>query len=210
MQNTQFNETEQALLSAALEEFSRHGKQGARMQDIADRAGLNKALLHYYFRSKERLYEEVFTFVFKHYFTRTAAAFDNEGDFASNLRSFIHRYIDLLNENPALPMFMLREIAEGAPVFSRRIVDLAADSPFALPRVILGFFERGRSEGVITSADPLQTMISIMGACIYFFVSFPIFSAMMPGLQAQREQLIEERKDHIFELVYYGLKPRTE
>lgn len=210
MQNTQFNETEQALLSAALEEFSRHGKQGARMQDIADRAGLNKALLHYYFRSKERLYEEVFTFVFQHYFKQIAASIENEGDFVSNLRTFIHRYIELLNANPALPMFLMREIAEGAPVFSRRIAEMAGNSPFAFPMMFLRFFERGRNEGAIIPADPLQSMISIMGACIYFFVGFPVFSAMMPELQARKEQLIEERKDHIFDLVYYGLKPRTE
>lgn len=215
---TQFNETEQSILAAALEEFSRHGRQGARMQDIADRAGLNKALLHYYFRSKERIYEEVFTYVFRHYFMRMAAPLRSEGTFAEILRRFIHQYVDLLNENPALPMFMLREIAEGAPVFRRRIGEITAtegtadsgDTPLALPHIILSFFERGVRDGAVTAADPLQTMISVMGACIYFFAAFPIFSAVIPGLEQQREAVTEARKEHIFELVYYGLKPRTE
>ncbi|MBR9974840.1 MAG: TetR/AcrR family transcriptional regulator [Bacteroidetes bacterium] len=216
--STQFNETEQAILAAALEEFSKHGRQGARMQDIADRAGLNKALLHYYFRSKERLYEEVFTYVFRHYFTRMTTPLRSDGSFAEILRQFIHQYVDLLNENPALPMFMLREVAEGAPVFRRRIGEIAAthldpesgDTPLGLPNTILAFFERGVREGAVTQADPFQTMISVMGACIYFFAAFPIFAAVMPGLEQQRAALTEARKDHIFELVYYGLKPRTE
>ncbi len=49
--------TEQKILNAAREEFINTGLKGARMQEIADRAGVNKALLHYYFRSKEKLYE---------------------------------------------------------------------------------------------------------------------------------------------------------
>jgi TetR/AcrR family transcriptional regulator len=207
---SQFTENEQMILAAALEEFSRHGKQGARMQDIADRAGLNKALLHYYFRSKDRLYDEVFTYVFQRYFLRLAASVRTEGEFSDVLRGFIHRYIDLLSENPALPMFLLREVAEGAPVFRRRIVELSSSSPLGLPATFLSLFERGRREGAITDADPLQSMISIMGACVYFFAAFPIFSALLPELEQRNGEMIEQRKEHVFELVYYGLKPRTE
>ena len=215
---TSFNETEHAILAAALEEFSMHGRQGARMQDIADRAGLNKALLHYYFRSKERLYEEVFTYVFRHFFVRIAAPLQADAPFAETLRAFIHQYVDLLAKNPVLPMFMLREVSEGAPVFRQRIAEIVADpeggdapqSPLALPRIILSFFERGVREGAVPQADPIQTLISVMGACIYFFAAFPIFSAIVPGLEQQRDAMTEARKEHIFELVYHGLKPRTE
>lgn len=215
---TSFNETEHAILAAALEEFSKHGRQGARMQDIADRAGLNKALLHYYFRSKERLYEEVFTYVFRHFFVRIAAPLQADAPFDQTLRAFIHQYVDLLANNPALPMFMLREVSEGAPVFRQRIADILAapgdgdapQSPLALPRLILAFFERGTREGAVTQVDPMQTMISVMGACIYYFAAFPIFSTIVPGLEQQRETITEARKEHIFELVYYGLKPRKE
>lgn len=215
---TKFNETELAILASALQEFSRHGRQGARMQDIADGAGLNKALIHYYFRSKDRLYQEVFTFVFQSYFMQIAEAIRTEDGFEAALRRFIHRYIDLLEENPALPMFMLREVAEGAPVLRQFIagggltVPAAADAsdPSRLPSILLGFFEQGVREGAIVESDPLQTLITIMGACIYFFAGFPIFAALIPGLENRRKEIVEERKEQVFELVYYGLKPRSE
>jgi TetR/AcrR family transcriptional regulator len=210
MAASNFSETELQILAAALEEFSMHGRQGARMQTIADRAGLNKALIHYYFRSKDRLYEEVFSYVFQQYFHQLADTLQIEGDFPTVLRGFIHRYLDLLNDNPALPMLMLREVAEGAPVFSRRITEIVQHRPSGMPHLFLDFFMEGSRSGAIRETDPLQTLLSIMGACIYFFAGFPIFAALMPDLKQRREQLAEERKDHIFELVYYGLKPRTE
>ncbi|MBE0643600.1 MAG: TetR/AcrR family transcriptional regulator [Bacteroidetes bacterium] len=210
MASTTFSETELQILAAALEEFSMHGRQGARMQCIADRAGLNKALLHYYFRSKDRLYEEVFTYVFHTYFFQLADTLRAEGDFPTVLRAFIHRYVDMLNENPALPMFLLREVAEGAPVFSRRLPEIVQANPLGMPKLLLALFEESSRSGESRKTDPFQTLISIMGACIYFFAGFPIFSTLIPELRDRRDQLIEERKDHIFELVYYGLKPRTE
>jgi TetR/AcrR family transcriptional regulator len=205
-----FSETETSILAAALEEFSMYGRKGARMQGIADRAGLNKALLHYYFRSKDRLYEEVFTYVFHRYIQRMGVELRAEGDFASVLRGVIHRYIEILSENPALPMFMLREIAEGAPVFSRRLADLAHGEPGNMPNALLDFFEHGTRSGAIRAVDPVQTVISIIGTCVFFFAGFPVFASLFPEMRPRRNQMLEERKDHIFDLVYYGLKPRTE
>lgn len=187
-----------------------HGKQGARMQSIADRARLNKALIHYYFRSKDRLYEEVFTYVFQRYFHQLADTLQVDGDFPTVLRAFIHRYLDLMNENPALPIFMMREFAEGAPVFSLRIKEIVHSNPRGMPGMLLDFFAKGSRSGESRPMDPFQTLLSIMGACIYFFVGFPFFSSLVPDLKDRRDQLLEERKDHIFELVYYGLQPRTE
>lgn len=206
----EYSDSERALISAALEEFSRHGRQGARMQEIADRAGLNKALLHYYFRSKDRLYEEVFRYVYSQFLMGMISTVQEPGDFVTILRTFISRYIELLENNPALPMFMLREIAEGAPVFKRLIVELGAGAPMGPLTHLIAFFERGRREGETVAFDPMQTLISVMGACIYFFAGFPIFSAMLPEWQEHRAAIIEERKNHVFDLVYYGLKPREE
>ena len=62
------SETEKRILQAATEVFLQKGMGGARMQEIADKAGINKAMLHYYFRSKDRLYEQVFTGQLEHFF----------------------------------------------------------------------------------------------------------------------------------------------
>lgn len=207
---TGYSDSEHAVIMAALDEFSRHGRQGARMQEIANRAGVNKALLHYYFRSKDRLYEEVFRYVYTRYLQGMVETAAQQGEFTTILREFIHRYIDLLDRTPALPMFMLREIAEGAPVFKRLIVELGGGMRMGPLTHLVEFFNRGRREGATADFDPFQTLISVMGACIYFFAGYPIFSELHPKLPKHRKQLVEERKNHVFELVYYGLKPRVE
>jgi TetR/AcrR family transcriptional regulator len=62
-----YSETERKILQAAREVFQRKGLYGARMQEIADAAGINKALLHYYFRNKDKLFDAIFSDVFQNF-----------------------------------------------------------------------------------------------------------------------------------------------
>lgn len=207
---TPYSETEEKIFLAALEEFSLHGKQGARMQQIADRAGITKALIHYYFRSKDRLYEAVFAFVVRRYFINIGENIQPGEHFADTLRNFIDRYIDLLEKQPALPFFILRDIAEGAPVLSAKIREHLLPRKRNLPFLFVSSFEAAVASGEIRQHDPIQTLITVMGACIYFFAGFPVLSVIIPGLKRERARFLAERRDHIFDIVYYGLTPRAE
>ena len=82
--------TEQRIFNAALEVFSRKGKDGARMQEIADCAGINRALLHYYFRSKSKLYEAVFAHGFEQFIGGLSQSLRSERSFERSLRTFVH------------------------------------------------------------------------------------------------------------------------
>ncbi|MDT8324663.1 MAG: TetR family transcriptional regulator [Bacteroidota bacterium] len=210
MKEQEYTESEEKIFLAALEVFSREGKNGARMQEIADRAGMNKALIHYYFRSKDRLYSEVFSFVARRYFLRMAAAMRTDASFSVLLHEFIDRYIDLLNENPALPMFILREITEGAPVMAEKLRDIVLPAGDGVPAVFLARFNAAVEAGDIRDLDASQTLITVMGACIYFFVGYPLLAMILPELHSRRDEYLEERKQHIYDLVMNGLKPRTE
>ena len=82
--------TEEKIIEAATKIFLEKGKDGARMQEIADRAGINKALLHYYFRSKEKLYQEVFSNELKHFFTSILGTIKERQDFKEFIQTFIN------------------------------------------------------------------------------------------------------------------------
>jgi len=205
-----YSETEEKIFLAALEEFSRNGRQGARLQDIADRAGINKALIHYYFRSKDRLYNDVFTFVIRRYFLQMGETIRPGDSFETTLRDFVDRYIDLLDENPALPFFILRDIAEGAPMMSEKVGEVLLPHAGNIPHRFTESCERAARDGEIRPIDSVQTLITVMGACIYFFAGYPVLSAAIPRLKRQRRRFLRERKQHIVDIVYYGLKPRPE
>ena len=107
---------EQKILAAARSEFIEFGLRGARTQAIADRCGVNKALLHYYFRSKDRLYEAVLQDIARTMRSAMELQLEEVGDdeeIRSLLRRVIATYIGTLQRNPDIARFMFREIAEG-------------------------------------------------------------------------------------------------
>ena len=102
--------TEEKIIEAATKIFLEKGKDGARMQEIADRAGINKALLHYYFRSKEKLYAEVFSNELRKFFRSILGTIKESEDFKDFIQTFINLYIDTISKNPKLFRFILWEI----------------------------------------------------------------------------------------------------
>ena len=87
------SQTEKKIIAAATDIFLKKGKDGARMQEIADHAGINKALLHYYFRSKDRLFEEVFKNEIKTIVTSIIDAISETENFYDFLTQFVHTYL---------------------------------------------------------------------------------------------------------------------
>lgn len=204
----QLTDTEERIFIAAISVFAEHGRDGARMQDIADAAGINKALVHYYFRSKDRLYEEVFSYIMRKFFGMLSEALTPAERFEDVLRIFISNYIDMLREHANLVRFMLHEVSMGAPVFRQRMQVMMQEVPSNPPNLLLQAIKRAQAAGDIRPVDPLHTLITIISSCVFFFLSFPILTALFPEIEQQREQLIEERKQHVFDLLYNGLTTR--
>src|SRR3954468_10948841 len=102
--------TEEKILEAARKIFLAKGLDGARMQDIADEAGINKAMLHYYFRSKEKLFEKIFTEVAGHFLPRIATILASENSVLEKIDTFCAEYINQVMQTPYVPIFILNEI----------------------------------------------------------------------------------------------------
>jgi TetR/AcrR family transcriptional regulator len=200
-----YTETEERIFHAAVAEFGEHGKAGARMQAIADRAGINKALIHYYFRSKDRLYDEVFAFMIERNLGTIFDIVNREGSFEEFLRNFFDTFIDTLSSNPYLPRLFMRDITEGADTFRRNLSSVIASRSVHAPMAFISRFSAAIERGEIRPIDPVQTLISMLGTCLYFFVAFPVFEQLIPPLQGRREAMAEERKQHLFDLFYHGL-----
>jgi len=103
-------QTEEKIFEAATEVFVEKGMDGTRMQHIADRAGINKSLLHYYYRTKDRLFEAVFEKIADQMFRKFAPVFDETLSLEEKIRFFYREHIEFLKKNPRLPSFVLNEI----------------------------------------------------------------------------------------------------
>jgi TetR/AcrR family transcriptional regulator len=165
--------TEDKILEAAQTVFIQKGMDGARMQEIANEAGINKALLHYYFRTKQKLFEAIFTTVFNQIFPNIKSLIFSEKPFEERLGTFVEKYIDLLLKNPFLPAFILKEINRD-PDFLASIIKKQGINP----EEILQMIEREMEAETIIRMDPRDLMVNILGLSIFPFAARPLMQMM--------------------------------
>lgn len=200
-----YTESEEQIFQAALKEFARYGKKGSRMQNIADEAGCNKALVHYYFRNKEKLFEEVSDYVFSELFDAINDAITDAPTFKETLSSFVEVYINYLKKYGVYPLLMYKGMEiEELRERHQKVLDKFGKVP---SRVFVEKIEQAIEAGEIRPVDPEHTFMSIMGSCIYLFVAYPVLSLSNERLEENVDEAIEERKEHIVDLIFNGLKP---
>jgi TetR/AcrR family transcriptional regulator len=162
--------TEDKILVAAEESFILEGYEGARMQTIANKAGINKAMLHYYFRSKELLFEKVFDLKVKYFFPELTGIFNQEKPFVDMMEEFVERYISFINQYPFIPFFIIRTI--NSPSKVAFIEKLPFKKPLA--EMLFKSYARDKEKGIVRDVDPMQFMLSIIGMCMFPFLGRPI------------------------------------
>lgn len=165
--------TEEKILNAAQTVFIQKGMDGSRMQEIANEAGINKALLHYYFRTKQKLFEAIFKNVFKQIFPNLKAFIISDMPIEDKLGIFIEKYISLLLKNPFLPTFILKEINRD-PEFLASIMKSQGVNPME----VIQMFEKEMEAGTICKMDPRDLMINILGLSIFPFAAKPLMNIM--------------------------------
>ncbi|WP_341840435.1 TetR/AcrR family transcriptional regulator [Chitinophaga caseinilytica] len=202
MQTT--NTTEQQIIEAARKIFMHRGLTGARMQDIADEAGINKAMLHYYYRSKDKLFDIVLTEAVDQMLSRLNAVFSGDLELPEKIRSAVDNYITGISENPFLPLFVLNEINQNP----HRIAERFLSAP-NFPN-IRGFAQQlleGMEKGTLRKVDPVQLMISIISMCIFPFLAKPLLQAVFTIDDPAFLGFMEERKVFVTEFVLNALRP---
>ncbi|MHB2154700.1 TetR/AcrR family transcriptional regulator [Calditrichota bacterium GD2] len=203
------SQKEEQILQVAMQVFVEKGWHGARMQEIADRAGVNKAMLHYYFRNKERLYSAVLEKLFLKFVNSIGDSFIPGQTFAETLRIFLDRFHDHLLNNAHLPLFIARELSEGGKrarqVMEKIIDENRMHTPYAIINELKLAGERGE---IMHIEQPVQFLLTLIGSCVYFFLAKPILEPMFPEIDFNSSEFIEQRKQMIFEQLYYGIKKR--
>lgn len=202
--------TEQRILNAARQEFIATGLRGARMQSIADRAGVNKALLHYYFRSKEKLYEETI----KEIATALWGALDKQlkdKEFGSDImflvRTFVSTVVKTMGSNPDFPRMMLREIADGGEHFGMLVAGIVGKYG-NLQQMLLRTLASEMEKGTIKRMDPIHYIMNILGMCISAFFMRPLIEkagTVLPLRIKYDDRFYNQRIESIIELLRGGI-----
>lgn len=204
MENVENINVEDRILEAAADVFEERGFAGARMQQIADHAGINKALLHYYFRSKEILFEKVFVIVAKRVFLKSAQNLHRQGSVFEKITRFFEIHQDLLWKNRNFPIFFINEVNQNPDLIKKLLksVDLASE--------FTGFmrqFKEEQERGIIRSdVDPVSLLINVVSLSIFPYIGKPIISEIMLGFKTDYEEYLAAHRANIAKFVINSIK----
>ena len=191
-------QTEEKIFEAATDVFVEKGMDGARMQDIATHAGINKALLHYYFRTKDQLFNTVFEMIARKMFKKFAPVFDENLSLEEKIRFFFKEHISFLQENPRLPGFLLNEVNRNPGRIKKLLKNVDFDN------IWIKLYDQHKEELKrynITQATMPQLMISIAAISVFPFAAKGILEGILEKLDIDFDKYMEERKEFAAEFV---------
>ena len=191
-------QTEERIFEAATEIFEEKGLAAARMQDIADRAEINKALLHYYFRSKEKLFTAVFDKLAEKMFAKFAAIFEEDMPFEEKIRYFFKEHISFLQKNPKLPLFILTEVSRNPELLQKFLSRVNIKN---IKTKMSGDLNAGLPEEIIP-----HLMVSIVSLTVFPIAAEPIIRGILQQEEIDYDSFIKERMHIAPDFIISALK----
>ena len=192
--------TEQIVLNAARKVFTQKGFDGARMQDIADEAGINKSLLHYYFRSKNKLFEAIFKDALGTLLPPMVSILVSDLPLFEKISHFTDKYIDILSKNPDIAGFVLHELK----INPHRL--LGALTQTGMDLSIIG--NQLQQEATAGNIRPIETghfVANLISMCVFPFMARQVFIGLLGMEEEGFDHFIEERKKIVSETMIRSL-----
>lgn len=185
------NTAEERILEAARGVFMDKGFDGARMQEIADLAGINKSLLHYYFRSKDKLFVAVFESAIGKLLPSLLQIFTRKGSLNDKIKDFYVVHLGFLLENPMLPRFIVNEMSrqpERLKTFFDRLKDV--DIYLKFNKLI----QESIKSGEIRAIEPVQLLINLISLSIFPVIAGSMIKGILNISEQEYEVILETRK----------------
>lgn len=194
--------TEEKIFEAATEVFIEKGLDGSRMQDIADKAEINKSLLHYYYRSKDKLFNAVFEMIAMKMLKRFAPVFELNLSFEDKIRFFFKEHIAFLQKNPRLPSFLLNEINRNPARIRKFLANVHIESLWEM------FYTQHKTElercGITRENIP-QILTTMAAISVFPFAAKKLLEELFGITGLKFEDYIEERKSFAADFVISAL-----
>jgi len=207
-----------AILQASLEEFAQEGLSGARMDAIADAAGVNKALLYYYFRDKDALYGAVLDEFFSGFLERLTVVLDRSASAGELFLLYVGAHFDVVAKSPYYARIFMGEIMSAGRGGSPHIERMFAQYLQPIASRVLAVLHEGIATGEFRAVEPMQFMPSAVGSIVHYFAIAPLLHKFrLPGdpfstkaLQRRRAAVMDFAAAALFANRDAGVKLATE
>lgn len=194
--------TEENILNVAREVFMRNGYSGTTMQQIADEAGINKSLLHYYYRSKEKLFGQIFAEVFSQFIPELGKIFMTDKSLEEKIRAFVDSYIEGFIRNPLIPIFVMQELSSNPQHLADLIKKFGID-----PEMVIKMISESLKNEDLNIQDPRQFMVNMIGLCVFPFAAQPLIQRLIFNNDEKAySKFLLERKHEVSEFLLNAIR----
>lgn len=198
--------TEEQILKAAETVFLEKGFDATSVADIAEKAGCNRALVYYYFRTKENLFEKVFVNKIGFLFENIDRVIKESSSLHELLEKFVDLYFSILTESPKMPLFVITELImnkQNQAWFVRNyLVNPKFDSIYTgYGRLLQEAIERGE----VREIKPLHLFLNVLSLISFTYISLEMAPVLEFG-EDDMKKFVEERREEIVKVVWSGIK----
>ena len=204
MINSSDNITEQKIIEAAEIVFHEKGFDGARMQEIADKASINKGLLHYYFKSKDALFDAIFNMALKKMSGTINSILKMDISLEEKMNLIIDSYMNLLLRNSSLPRFVITELNKDSDRFIKKYLSGEINNVFAN---FINSVQKEIDAGKIKPINPKHLFMNMISMILFPFIGKPMIQVLIGVDNKEFNKLIQERREHIKAFIKDALKP---
>lgn len=194
------NILEEKIIAVAKEVFIEKGFDGASMSDIAARVGINRPTLHYYYRTKDKMFQAVFLSIIQSFIPKIQDGFvDDNKPFSEKIRIVVDTYLEVAKNNPYMPMFVMREINRNAKDFIKAVKPVYMDKFLNQIAIYL--------QSAMDKGDIKQVPLRIVFNTFYGLMSFPFLSKDLIFMESDKEfnDLIDEWKPYMVDQMIHLL-----
>ncbi len=197
------HETEDKILEAATEVFLTKGLDGARMQEIAEKASINKAMLHYYYRGKDKLFQAVFNRTIQMIVPNMIEIISSNDHLFDKIRKFTDSYVSFILDHPYVPLFIINEL-EKHPEIINTIIETNINENIR-EKLKLQIFDLIK-KGEIKAIKPEQLFLNVLSMSIFPIMARTSLQAILQKNPDEYKKLLEERKTFIANFVISAIK----
>jgi len=198
----QFPSTEDKILDAAKKVFVRNGLDGTTMQQIADEARINKSLLHYYFRTKQKLFGTVLKYAFKFVVPQMRDILSSNDPIFVKIERLVAEYVDMLMKNSLIPAFIFHEINRNPD----SIVQIMKEAGIN-PGIFIDPLMDEIRKGTIRPIDPRHLVINILSLCVFPIIARPLAQRVFFENDPHAySRFLEERKKEVTNFIIASIK----
>lgn len=206
-------DTRKIIIEAAIEIFKERGKHGARMEEIAIKAGVNKAMVYYYFSSKDNLFKEVVHHILNEIHDNMGQIIEqrnlmNSEDPEDLIRDFIKAHFSSFSYQSQYSKILIDALFSDSDEIREAYLTIKKKGKIDASNKMFQFFETGKLQGRFRDIDYSHIMISLMGMSLVYFITKPIAQTMLNLNIEDEEAFLKKREDSIIDLLLNGIKEK--